>query len=386
MNEIIPTMENKQKKIPEKSYTLKVIARYSLASGLFGLFVMIIYNTSKGVGFNTSTWPFIIGISVFCALTSSLAILGSFYLNYLLLKIGIANWVTRQIIDSIFVVLLSIIMCIELTFILNIHIILRQLPFIVTVFVLGCAFGVLLAIMTYRFDKIRQKVSVLEIENKYLAELAEKDQQLKETIKNLAIGEERTRLARELHDSISQGIHGIIFCIHSLRQQSGIDEPKTVEILNHLQKTADSTLDELRAMILELKPSLLEDQGLTTALKNHCELFARRSQININLQLQSTSGLTPGQEMAIYRIAQEALANIQQHAGADQVNISVVKEKQQVRLRIRDNGKGFNKEKIKRGNGLGNMETRCLENAGVLNILTKPGSGTIIEAVFEITG
>jgi NarL family two-component system sensor histidine kinase LiaS len=135
-------------------------------------------------------------------------------------------------------------------------------------------------------------------------------------------------------------------------------------------------------MIMELKPSLLEERGLVEALKIHCELVARRLPIILNIQIEELSGLTLGQEIAIYRIIQEALANIQQHAEADRVDISIVNEKEQVRLTVRDNGKGFDKVKIQRGNGLNNMEARCKENGGSFKIITVPHEGTYIEATF----
>ncbi|MGE5607064.1 MAG: sensor histidine kinase, partial [Bacteroidota bacterium] len=292
----------------------------------------------------------------------------------------------RQIIGVVIVVLIAITLGLSIAAHFGFIKSKDQLPFVATTSVIGIIFGMVVTLVDSRLWKMRQKVLALEIENKYLAELAEKDRQVQETTKDLIIAEERNRMARDLHDSISQGIHGIIFAIHSLRQQLGNSNQRTTEILDHLERTADTTLGELKAMILELKPSMLEEKGLVEAVKLNCELLAERFGIKMDLRLKNNTGLTPGQEIALYRIIQEAFANIQKHAGAKQVQVSLESgEKQQVRLMIQDDGRGFDMGQIHRGNGLNNMEARCLENNGTLKIITQPGAGTRIEAIFSRT-
>jgi signal transduction histidine kinase len=231
---------------------------------------------------------------------------------------------------------------------------------------------------------MRRKVLTLELENKYLAELTEKDEQLQETFKNLIIAEERNRMARELHDSVSQGIQGILYTAHSLKEHLRPKEEQTGKILEHLLITAETTLNELRTMIFELKPSLLEERGLAEAVKIQCDLFARRLKVKCNFAIGKISGITAQQEMAVYRIVQEALANIQQHAGADQINVILYMEENNLKLIIKDNGKGFDIKEVTHGNGLDNMRSRCLENNGVFSIESIPNEGTTIEAIFSV--
>ncbi|MCL6614305.1 MAG: hypothetical protein K6U03_06795, partial [Firmicutes bacterium] len=162
----------------------------------------------------------------------------------------------------------------------------------------GSLLGAAVSYLDYRLGEMRRRMAALEKENRLLAEIAQKDRELQEAIRTLAIAEERNRMARELHDSISQGIHGIIYAIRSLYPHLPPDDRRAGEILAHLAKTAEATLDELRAMIMELKPSILNEHGLVEALRLQAELFARRHRLELVLVLAAVAGLTPVQEMA----------------------------------------------------------------------------------------
>lgn len=385
MNKLTDDSKNKPNILPEQDNIRKVLSLTAGVGGAFGLLITALVFSMYG--FPTSNLPYMIGIPLFCASIAGLAGVGSVYISRFMIKIGITNSVKRQIIGNGVVILITMIGGLSIVAFFGFIKSKDQLPFIATTTIIGLIFGMVVGVVDSRLWKMRQKVLTLELENKYLAELAEKDQQVQETTKNLIIAEERNRMARDLHDSISQGIHGIIFTVHSLRQQLGNGDQRTARILDHLEKTADATLGELKAMILELKPSLLEERGLAEAIKLNCDLFTQRLGIQMELQLENQIGLTPGQEIALYRIIQEALANIQQHAGAKQVKVSLVREgNQQVRLMIQDDGKGFDIEQIKRGNGLNNMEARCRENAGTFRIIAGQDAGTTIEAIFPCVG
>ncbi|HEX7713018.1 MAG TPA: sensor histidine kinase [Bacillota bacterium] len=379
MNQRTGDVKNKLNNPPERDNIRKVLPLTTGFGGFFGLVVTFLIFSMYG--FPTSILPFIIGVPLFCACIAGLAGVIDIYINRFLTKIGIINSLKWQIIGIVFVILIT--MTLGLSIAAYFGFIKDQVPFVATTSIIGLIFGIIVGMIDHYLWRMRQKVLTLEIENKYLAELAEKDQQVQETTKNLIIAEERNRMARDLHDSISQGIHGIVYTIHSLRQELGNGTQRTAEILDHLERTADATLSELKTMIMELKPSLMEEKGLTEAIRLNCDLLAERFGIKMDLRLDSNTGLSPGQEIALYRIIQEALANIQKHAGAKQVQVSLESgEKQQVRLMIQDDGRGFDMGQIHRGNGLNNMEARCLENHGTLKIITRPGAGTKIEARF----
>jgi signal transduction histidine kinase len=249
----------------------------------------------------------------------------------------------------------------------------------------GCLFGAAINFYNYRFEKVRQRMATLELENKFLGELAAKDQKLQELTNHLAVVEERNRMARELHDSISQGIHGIVFAVSSLQEiseSSNYDRmPQTIQ---HLEKTAAATLDELRVMITELKPAPQGERDLIQAIRIHCEIFAKRQQMELDLDLNETVALTPSQKMMVYRLIQEALTNIGRHAGASQVRITCERmDPGRLCLIIADNGRGFDTEQVQKGNGLHNMAERCRENGAEFRIVSKPGAGTRIEVIFH---
>jgi len=258
---------------------------------------------------------------------------------------------------------------------------------------LGIFFGVLFAIVIAAVEyynwKVEQKMKILELENKYLEDLAAKDTMLKEATKNLLVSKERNKMARELHDSISQDIHGISYGLSSLKNQIKkleIDDEKINKIISHLEKTAENTSEELKYMIKELKPAALEKNSLKDALITHCELFSARQNIKVKTNIENIQELSPEHEYSIYRIVQEACNNIQKHSEADNVDISLQKENDnnKVNLNIKDNGKGFNINKIKRGNGLNNMELRTKQVGGNFEIKSQIQKGTSINAEFPI--
>ncbi|MFW5788270.1 MAG: folate family ECF transporter S component, partial [Halanaerobiales bacterium] len=218
-----------------------------------------------------------------------------------------------------------------------------------------------------------------------ITEIIKKEEQLKKANKDLIVSQERNRIARELHDSISQNLHGINYSVHSLRQiiQQQVDSKDFINILNHLEDTVEESLQELKNMIFELKPSKLEGQGICQALVTQCEAFTERANITLTHDIDDIKKLTPEQELAVYRILQEALTNIYKHSGADQVRIFLKEIKEKVFLTITDNGKGFNSSDYK-GYGLNNMKTRAFQNNGKLEIESQSNQGTVISVIFDI--
>lgn len=350
--------------------------------GIFGLLVTLL--TSSRHGFAEPTFFYILGVPLFCAIIAILAGLSNVYLDRFLQNHGLFNSKTRQLITIGLTIIIAISVGLSTAAYFGFLNLKEQFSFVVTTIIIGFILGMAVAMFDDYLWNMRRKVLTLELENKYLAELTEKEEQLQETFKNLIIAEERNRMARELHDSVSQGIQGIIYTAHSLKEHLRPKEEQTEKILEHLLITAETTLNELRTMIFELKPSLLEERGLAEAVKLQCDLFSRRLKVKCNFAIGKISGITPQQEMAVYRIIQEALANIQQHAGADEINVSLFPEGNNLKLIIKDNGKGFDFREVKHGNGLDNMESRCLENNGVFKIESIPNGGTTIEAIFSV--
>jgi signal transduction histidine kinase len=349
----------------------------AIFGGAFGIVADIVYSIFGYSGLLLIYFIIPLGSSVI----SGLAAMGGVVIEKVLVKTRVAKRPFLRMIIS-FVILASIVVVIPS------YLLIRNPMYIWGQYywgaAIGCGFGLIVAIVNYQIDKIRRKVTKLETENRFLTEIAAKDQQLQETTKNLMIAEERNRMARELHDSISQGIHGIIYTIHSLRKYINGNNEKTKELVDYLENTAEATLSELRAMILELKPVIMEERGLMEAIRLQSELFARRQQMELDLNFGEVKGLSPEREMAVYRIVQEALTNIQRHAKAKRLQLTLITEPVNgVLLEITDDGQGFDLREVRRGNGLENMAARCRENGGKFEIESQPGEGTKIRVRFK---
>ncbi|MGM0445862.1 MAG: sensor histidine kinase [Bacillota bacterium] len=375
---------NKTKK--QKDEYIKNLKVSSLFGLFFGIvFVIVTYITNNNI---EATIYF---VPVICAVISGLAGLLATFLERLLIKRGLDNALIRKTVIFSIVITLTITLTIIVftqsdfsSFFQNL-----QRNMLWGIF-FGVLFAVVIAAVEYYNWKVEQKMKILELENKYLEDLAAKDTMLKEATKNLLVSKERNKMARELHDSISQDIHGISFGLTSLKNQINkleIEDEKISKIISHLEKTAENTSEELKYMIKELKPAALEKNSLKDALVTHCDLFSARQNIVVETDIEDIDKLTPEQEYSIYRIVQEACTNIQKHSQADLVDIYLKTEKdndQKAFLTIKDNGKGFNIEEIKRGNGLDNMELRTKQVGGNFEVKSKEQKGTIIKAEFPI--
>lgn len=356
---------------------MKVLKFGVLLGGGFGLIIILIYNMLPSAA--EMPWWVALVIPLFAAALSGLAGMGGILLDWLLgRKLADPRWREMATFGILAFVVIGGVGVFVMRFDRSVQ---RQYFWGALI---GCGFGAVVSYLDYRFRSMHQRVANLEKENRLLAEIARKDRQLQEAARNLAVAEERNRIARELHDSVSQGVHGIIYTVRSLRRSLPATGGRIAEILGHLERSAAATLDELRAMIMELKPTSLDERGLIEALRLNAELFAGEHQLDLALALDPCPGLTPGQEMALYRIAQEALANIGRHAKATRVGLSLRCRDRRACLRVEDDGMGFDPNGTGRGDGLVNMAARCRENGGEFSVLSSPGGGTAIEAAFPL--
>ena len=339
---------------------------------VFGIFFAVIaYLGSFNIEYSL-IWmiPFI--VAALCGLGTIIAI----FIRRSLIDKGYYNSTIISIISFIAAALVnSLILLIILAYfgIADFH------PQAIFIGIIGLAMGAIYGIYRYRMDTITEKM-------KFLEELAEKNRLFQEASRKLAITEERNRMSRELHDSVSQGLHGLVFTIHSLRNEFDSPPQRVSDILSHMEATANSTLDELRTMIEELKPSLLAEDGLEEALKATINLVSQRLRVPIDIKLQIPDDLPPELELIIYRITQEALANIEKHAYPQHVYFKISNDSNVFRLTIRDDGQGFNSKDTPSGNGVRNMRQRVEEVDGSLNIISKPGVGTSIIVELPLKG
>jgi len=198
--------------------------------------------------------------------------------------------------------------------------------------------------------------------------------------------EERQRLARDLHDSVSQAVYGIALGARSAMELLSKDPTQLREPLEYVLRLSEAALAEMRALIFELRPEALEREGLTGALKHHTAVLRARHGIAVDESFDGEPTMSWESKQALYRIAQEALHNAGRHARATQVRIVLSQDAARIRLEVWDNGVGFDTESEHPGHfGLNTMRERANELGGSLEIESRPQAGTDVRAIIPAT-
>jgi len=203
--------------------------------------------------------------------------------------------------------------------------------------------------------------------------------QLKEAQLKVAALEERQRLARELHDSVSQALYGIALGARTAQTQLARDPAKLAEPLDYILSLAEAGLSEMRALIFELRPESLQNEGLVAALTRQSDALRARHKLDLVTRFDPEPEIPLDAREALYRIAQEALHNVAKHAHATRVVLSLQNNDGTITLEIRDNGKGFDAAREYAGHlGLKSMPERAARAGGTFHIESQPGRGTTI--------
>ena len=225
--------------------------------------------------------------------------------------------------------------------------------------------------------------------HKQMTALRESENRLRILTSQLLTAQEKERrlVANELHDSIGSALSVIKFKVEDTIQQMerGIATP---ESLKGLVPTVQQTIEESRRIQTNLRPSILDDLGILTTLDWHCREFQKIfSHIRIEKEIDISENDVPHSlKTVIYRISQEALNNIAKHSKADLITLSLRKTDGPIELTVRDNGQGFDMEKIfsmesyRKGLGLGSMRERTELSGGSFTIESIQGKGTTIRA------
>jgi signal transduction histidine kinase len=203
-----------------------------------------------------------------------------------------------------------------------------------------------------------------------------------------AVLEERNRLARELHDSVTQQLFSMTLTAQAARAHIAKNPERALLQLERLQETATAALAEMRALIFQLRPPALRDKGLLAAFQQHIAALSRREGLRIELNVTGDERHAQGLEQQLFRIGQEALNNVIKHACANRVQLLLEFAADQVRMRIIDNGIGFDvtAETIQEGEsnqhsrhlGLISMRERAIEIGGTMDLRSVIGGGTEI--------
>jgi len=209
------------------------------------------------------------------------------------------------------------------------------------------------------------------------AAVAIENAQLYEQAQNLAAVEERQRLARELHDSVSQALYGIALGARTARTLLDRDPARATEPMDYVLSLAEAGLAEMRALIFELRPESLANEGIVRAIEKHVASTQARYGVKVHAELANEPEVPLPVKEALYRIMQEALHNTVKHARAKNVYISLRELPQAVELELRDDGTGFDTSGEFPGQlGLKSMRERALRLGGQLEIESSPESGT----------
>ena len=213
-----------------------------------------------------------------------------------------------------------------------------------------------------------------------LNRMAEQIQTLLATRQELAVVEERNRLARDLHDTVKQHVFANALLVRAARKQMERDPDLAQRHLQDAEELAGQTQQELIALIRALRPAAIADKGLVAVLREYVDDWSRRMGIAVELRVQGERTTPLDVEDALLRVAQEALANVARHSGAQDVVVRLVWEGEQVCLTIEDNGKGFDFARAEgRGLGLASTRERAEALGGTLAI-TSTASGATVEA------
>jgi signal transduction histidine kinase len=231
-----------------------------------------------------------------------------------------------------------------------------------------------------RFDESDQELIELLAAH---AAIAITNARLYERSRELSVLSERNRLALELHDVVSQKLFSLVLAAESARTLLDRDRATAGAQVERLQELASEALEELRSLILELRPPDLERDGLCGALRKHVEALRRLHDVEIDLVVDDEVGAggSDGADREVLRIAQEAIQNALRHAGARRVAVRLAADNGGLTLEVADDGAGFepgDRELRSRHLGLTSMEERAERVGGRLEISSEPGGGTVV--------
>ena len=226
--------------------------------------------------------------------------------------------------------------------------------------------------------------------DRFLDELQQAHLQLQEyagQAEELATVKERNRLARELHDSVAQTLYGLTLQAEAASRKLSAGKSDEVAIyLAEIRESAQQTLKETRLLIFELRPPILEEEGLASALRARLESVESRSGLKTQINLAEVGRLPSGIESGLYGISNEVLNNILKHAHASEIKVSLGKMAGKIVLEISDNGIGFDLDSAEQHGGLGlkGMQERAEQiNADMQISSGENGTQITVEVPYE---
>ena len=219
------------------------------------------------------------------------------------------------------------------------------------------------------------------------AAIALTNARLYERSRELTIAEERSRLAHELHDAVSQKLFSLRLTAQAATALVDRDPARAKGELQQVAALAAEAADELRAAVVELRPAALEEDGLVATLRTQIQVLDRAHTARVTFAGHGVKALPAAQEEAMLRVAQEALHNALRHSEAARVDVTLHRKGTGAVLRVTDDGRGFDPRTVRRAGrhlGLVSMRDRANGTGGRLTVQSAPGKGTTIE--MEVPG
>ncbi|MGA9172981.1 MAG: sensor histidine kinase [Thermoactinomyces sp.] len=218
-----------------------------------------------------------------------------------------------------------------------------------------------------------------------LQKLSTEKAKWQERMKEAVISEERQRLARELHDAVSQQLFAISMMSSAVKETLTEGDGRIYKQIAMIEKMAGIAQNEMRALLLHLRPVTLEGKRLKEGLEELLQEFKAKQLAEVHWEVDDLPDLAKGIEDHLFRIVQEGLSNVFRHSQATSVTIRLAVRNRQIYLRIIDNGIGFDMNKPKSSSyGLQLIQERASEIGGIAEVISFPGKGTQIEVKVPI--
>jgi len=229
-------------------------------------------------------------------------------------------------------------------------------------------------------DELNGLAEKLKTQVRSLQRMADERSEYAKSAHKAATIEERQRLARDLHDAVSQQLFALTMMSQATVRMFDQDSAKAKSQLEEITSMALQAQTEMRALLLHLRPVHLSGEPLDKGIHNLIEELKQKCQIEFDVQIDEIEDVSEGAEEHLFRIIQEALSNILRHAEATSVTVTVKSLNQEIFLHIGDNGKGFEVDQDKKTSyGLKTMQERTEEIGGTFKIRSRPDEGTYID-------
>jgi signal transduction histidine kinase len=234
--------------------------------------------------------------------------------------------------------------------------------------------------------------AALEESERSHAVLGKQSRRMEERLRHLsrrllnAQEEERVRISHDLHDAIGQTLAGINVGLATLQQELMSDSKDLAEGITMTQALVERSMNTVHEFARELRPTVLDDLGLVPALRSHTMAFAKRTGVDARFAgAADSTGLCPESRIALFRVAQEALANVARHARATTVSVVLRRMPTTLRLEVRDDGQSFDVARVgssrkNRHLGLLGMQERMDMVGGTFSVESVSGKGTTVRA------